>query len=236
MARTERIELRLDAETLEKLDEWQEGEGITTRSDAIRLLIHERLDERTREGFRLNKTDRLTMWMLAEIMKNQINERSDARNNEYDMKTVSLVQEAIYGGHFWALNWEMTGIMHEHRDDPRTVREVVDVLDTWSFIEEAYASFSETSRKQVADALGYRGDNPQFAGFDGNNEATHVGIARFLVEHMGRFERFKGRSFNSHHPTASCYRTMAAAFEPIRAKLIGRKLSVDEMIGLLKLS
>ncbi|MFG6083671.1 YfbU family protein [Paracoccus litorisediminis] len=40
---------------------------------------------------------------------------------------------------------------------------------------------------------------PQFAGFDGNNETLHMSAARFMVEKLGRFDRFAGRDFNSHY-------------------------------------
>ena len=62
-----------------------------------------------------------------------------------------------------------------------------------------------------------------------------MSIARFLVEKMGRFEALKGRDFNSHVPVVDRYRVMSAAFEPMRTRLIGRELSVGELIELLKL-
>ena len=62
-----------------------------------------------------------------------------------------------------------------------------------------------------------------------------MSIARFIVEKMDRFSRFKKRDFNSHAPTAASYRRMTAAFEPIRATLgFGRDLGVDQIIELLK--
>jgi len=71
-------------------------------------------------------------------------------------------------------------------------------------------------------------------GFDGNNETEHMSIARFLVEKLRRFENFKGRSFNSHMPKVASYRKMIQLFEPMRRNLVGRELSVDELIALLK--
>jgi uncharacterized protein YfbU (UPF0304 family) len=61
-----------------------------------------------------------------------------------------------------------------------------------------------------------------------------MSIARFLVEKMGRFTRFKERELNSHCPTADAYLRMFRVFEPIRKTLIGRRLSVDEIILMLK--
>ena len=78
------------------------------------------------------------------------------------------------------------------------------------------------------------GKHVKFIGFDGNNETEYMGIARFLVEKMDRFTRFKGREMNSHCPIIDAYARMFTVFEPIRKTLIGRKLSTDEIISILK--
>jgi uncharacterized protein YfbU (UPF0304 family) len=75
---------------------------------------------------------------------------------------------------------------------------------------------------------------PKFIGFDGNNEGEYLGIARFLINKMGRFESFKGRDLNSHSPKVANYRHMIDLFEPMRAGLVGRELGVDEIITLLR--
>jgi len=93
-------------------------------------------------------------------------------------------------------------------------------------------SASDIARlKKEADPFG---NHVKFAGFDGNNESEHMGIALFLVEKMDRFTRFKGRDMNSHHPSVDTYARMFAVFEPIRKTLIGRSLSPTEMISILK--
>lgn len=234
--KTERIELRLEIEIIERLDEWRNAQGdMPTRSEAIRRLLDDKLEEHTKEGFRLNNTDKLTIWMLSEVLKNQIKDRADQQDAQYDMKTVNLIQEAIYGGHFWALLWEMTGVMHDHIDDPKKVRAVVDILDMWNFIERAYESYTDAQKAEVEAAVGIWGKDPKFHGFDGNNETEYMGIARFLVEQLNRFSDFKGRDFNSHSPTVARNILMARRFDDIRKNLIGREMSPDEMIEVLKL-
>ena len=234
--KTERIELRLEPEIIERLDEWRMAQwDLPTRSEAIRRLLDDKLEEHTKEGFRLNNTDKLTIWMLSEVLKNQIKDRADQREAQYDMKTVNLVQEAIYGGHFWALLWEMTGVMHDHVDDPKKVRSVVDILDMWNFIERAYAGYSDAEKAEVEAAVGIWGKDPKFHGFDGNNETEYMGIARFLVDQLGRFTDFKGRDFNSHSPTVARHMRMARRFDDIRRNLVGREMSPGEMIEVLKL-
>src|SRR5262245_49589200 len=115
--KTERIELRLDTGMVERIDEWRMRQAdVPSRSEALRRLVEGGLEEHTPEGIRLNNTDKLTIWMLSKILENQIGQRQDQRDAKHDMKTINLIQEAIYGGHFWALGWELTGVIHQHVD------------------------------------------------------------------------------------------------------------------------
>lgn len=233
--KTERMELRLDVETLERIDAWRaRQDDVPSRSEALRRLIDGALQDDKPEYFRLNNREKLMTWLLTEILKNQIEERKDKTNNKYDLKKTKLIQEAIYGGHYWSLNWELQGVMHNHVDDPKDVTTVVNILDMWSFIERAYQGFSDADKVRVQQESGYGAYDPKFAGFDGNNESTHLSIARFLVEELGRFESFKGRDFNSHFPTVARYSQMATVFERMRPSLIMRELSPDQVIELLK--
>jgi uncharacterized protein YfbU (UPF0304 family) len=142
--------------------------------------------------------------------------------------------EAIYGGHFWGLKWKFPGLFHGHEDREAVVSEVVDVLDMWSFLETGYAKLSKKEKERIAAEDTPFGKRVTFFGFDGNNEAEHMGIARFLIEQLDRFLSFKGRDLNSHMPTIQTYRRMLAVFEPIRETLIGRELSADQIIKVLK--
>jgi hypothetical protein len=225
--KSERFEMRLDQTVLDKVDAWRSRQSdLPSRAEAIRRLMEVGLEEPDPKDFRPTNPEKLMMWMLSEIMKGQKN---------YEKDTVELIQEAIYGGHFWALDWELTGIMHDHVDRKEAVTAVVDALDMWSFIEEAYEDFGVTEKERIETEVGPFGKNPKFIGFDGNYESEYMNIGRFLVEKMGRFSRFKGRDFNSHVPLVDRYRVMAAVFEPMRLRLSGRGLSVQEVIELLKL-
>ena len=46
---------------------------------------------------------------------------------------------------------------------------------------------------------------------------------------------FKGRDFNLHMPTVVRYQRMAETFESIRVGLVGREMSPDEVIEILKI-
>ena len=233
--KTERLELRLDSDFIEKVDNWRSDQAdLPSRSEAIRRLVEEGLAAKSQQDLRPTNPEKLMLWMLAQIRRDQISERKDKKNKEYDLKDVELIEQAIYGGHFWALDWEMSGILHNHVDDPKRVHLVVDVMDMWSFIERACKNYGAVEKQRLVDEVGPWAKEPKFAGFDGNYEGEYMGIAQFLVQKLNRFEDFKGRSMNSHSPTVARYGKMAALFETIRPGLIGRELSADEVIRLLK--
>ena len=103
----------------------------------------------------------------------------------------------------------------------------------WSFLEEGYETLSDKDKERVKKEAGLFGD-VRFSGFDANNETTHYGIARFLVERLERFERFEGRRLNSHSPSIDMYRRMLPAFLPMRRTLMGGRLNARQIIAILK--
>lgn len=226
--KTERFEMRLDPDILERVDNWRSCQGdVPSRAEAIRRLVETGLASATStREFHPTNSEKLMMWMLAELLKLQ--------KGYENRDTALLIQDAIYGGHFWALEWELTGLLHGHVDSKAALRLVVDTLDMWTFIERAYADFSDDEKNRIQSEVGSWAKDPQFMGFDGNHESEYMSIAQFLVEKLRRFESFKGRSFNSHMPRVEAYRQMVAMFEPMRVGLVGRELSVDQVIELLK--
>lgn len=221
---TERFEMRIDSEMLDRLDHWRNSEDDTpSRAEAVRRLIEAGLahDNRGRAPV-LSDGEKLIAVMLSDLIKKL---GVEVETN------VDLVQKVIYGGHYWALGWEMSGIFHGHADKQSRVGFVVDVLDMWEFIEEAYEALSDDDMARLAKEAGSFGTHVTFSGFDGNNEAEYLGIARFLVEDLERFSRFREghRDLNSHHPTLESWGRMVRAFEPIRETLIGRRMGVGEL-------
>ena len=226
MGKPERLELRLEQEFVERIDTWMSETGrASSRSDAIRQLVDIGLSTMTGKSIHLTDGDKLNFMLLRDIMKHL--KIKDAETN------VELVAETIYGGHYWAPTWEMSGLFHSHADKPADVTLVIDTLDMWDFIESSIEKLApaEAERPKAAN----HGYLPSFIGFDGNNESSLMSIAGFMVEKMNRFSRFKNRDFNSHVPTAERYRRMTIAFAPMRVTLgFGRDLSVDQIIELLK--
>lgn len=145
-----------------------------------------------------------------------------------------FVQSAILTDNLWGLGWKYSGIPFERSESPTEVSKVVDILDMWSFIEEAYARTSEEERKQIQTEAEPFGKYVVFRGFDGNNEAEYLNVAHFLIDDLERFSLFKGRDLNSHASTIQVYRRMFAVFEPMRGELTDHGLSVNQIIEILK--
>ena len=116
---------------------------------------------------------------------------------------------------------------------PPEVSLVVDILDMWSFIEEAYERFDGEEKSALEAKASLLGNQIEFVGFDGNNESKYMSIANFLTKEMKRFTRFADRELNSHCPVIDGYRRMLREFLLIRPTLVNRRLSVEEMAGVL---
>ena len=228
-AMTERFEMRLGASVLEDVDAWRARQhDLPSRAEAIRRLIEAGLEATSggEKQTRLADGDKLILLMLRDLFK-----QLKLKNGEIDP---DFIAEVIFGGHSWGLEWQYTGIFHRHEDAKAVVSEVVDVLDMWSFLESGFHKLSKKDKARVAAEAEPLGKHVVFSGFDGNNESEHIGVARFLIEQLGRFTCFKGRELNAHMPSIDAYRRMVAVFEPIRRTLTGRGLNADEIIDILK--
>jgi uncharacterized protein YfbU (UPF0304 family) len=222
----ERFEMRLGQGTLQRVDEWRARQtDVPSRSEAARRLMEAGLDA-TGENprMRLSDGDKLVLVMLSELFKHL------KVKGEIDPE---FVEAAIFGGHYWGLEWKHTGIFHGHEDAKQVVSEVVDILDMWYFLERGFGELSKKDKDRVAAEADPFGKHVAFPGFDGNNESEHVGVARFLIDELERFTEFKGRALNAHMPTLEAYRRMLAVFGPIRRTLTGRGLGASEIIEIL---
>lgn len=145
-----------------------------------------------------------------------------------------FIKSALFGDHLWGIRWKYIGIPFNDAEDPPVVREVVEILDMWRFIELSYAELDPEQKGQLAREAKPFGEDPRFRGFDGNNESEHMSTALFLVNELNRFAEFKGRSFNCHHPSIEIHRRMLRVFEPLRARLSTGLLSVEALAHILK--
>ncbi|MBR0647125.1 YfbU family protein [Plastoroseomonas hellenica] len=154
----------------------------------------------------LRDVDRLILVLLLEIHRKLRIE--DGLNS-------ALIEKALSGGHLWALKWELPGIFHGHIDSERELRETLDILDMWDDLEHSFEALSASDKAAVAKDAAPFGERVRFHGFDGNGGA-HLGIARFLIEELGRFSHFKGRELNSHAPLLEADLRMLSAYGPLR--------------------
>lgn len=219
IAKTERFELRLDRETLDSVDTWRsEQNELVSRAAAIRQLVQQGLDRSN--YLTMSQADILNTSLLCEIHS------ATAKNGELDS---AFIQNAVLGGHFWALNWQYPGLFHGHEDTPAAVGEVADILGMWSTIEYDFDALSDKGKEEIKEQAGA----VQFRGFDGNNEAEHRGIALFLINDMDRFSEFKDRDINSHGESLSMHRRMLDVYEPMRRGMVGQRLSAAQIISIL---
>lgn len=225
--KSERFELRIDEEQLSRVDEWAGDQpDRPTRAEAVRRLVNFGLSAGSSRAVHFSDGEKMLILMMGDLFKTLkiVDPNSDP----------DFLAEVIYGGHYWAPKWDMQGVFHDHVDNPRDLSHVVDVLDMWSFIEEAYERLSSAQKTTITEEVGAWATDVKFHGFDGNNESSQMSIARFLVDKMDRFTRFKGRDLNSHCPTYNRYGGMLDVFKPMRASLVGGGLSVQQLVTLLK--
>ena len=227
--KAERLELRMDEVQLAKIDSWvaEQSESIS-RAEAIRRLIDIGLAGESKKDVHFSDGEKMLILMMGDLYK-----KLEIKNAEMQPE---FLADVIYGGHYWAPAWEMNGVFHGHADNPEELKHVVNVLDMWSFMEEAYETLSSDEKTLLVQEVGPWAREVKFAGFDGNEEGSQMQIARFMVEKMNRFTRFKGRSMNSHTLTYKRYADMYRLFEPIRPTLVGKRLNVRQLIELLKRS
>ena len=130
--RTERLELRVDEDLLQRIDDWMEQTGrASSRSDALRQLVDIGLGTMTGRTVHLSAGDKLNFMLLRDIAKHlKVPTETD----------VDLMAEVIYGGHYWAPAWEMQGLFHNHADRPADVSLVVNVLDMWASLRNGSKS------------------------------------------------------------------------------------------------
>ncbi|EJE4164467.1 YfbU family protein, partial [Vibrio parahaemolyticus] len=126
-----------------------------------------------------------------------------------------------------------SGIPFESQETPQIVKEVLNILDMWSFIERSYASLTDENKAYVEREASPFGRDPKFPGFDGNNETDYMGAASFLVNDLDRFAEFKGRDFNSHCPSVDGYQRMMNVYKPIMKANGYQLLTAVELVQIL---
>jgi uncharacterized protein len=232
--KTERFEMRFDTEMLERIDEWRSCQSdLPSRAESIRRLIEKGLYSASNQNIELSAGDRLILHMLCELSDKVETNAEYKKFPHHDSSRI--VGSALYDGHLWALKMEFSNLFHDGECNPKTVSEVIDILDMWSYMEMSYAHLTDQEKAKVAEEAAPFGNPVKFHGFDGNYEAEYYSITHCLVDDMDRFQFLKGRDINSHVPLVDRYRTMLKYYLPLRSSLVGRPMSADIVIHLMKI-
>ena len=220
--------MRLDEDTLERVDQWrEEQDDATSRAEAMRRLVEIGLARSGSDSKSVKFSDgeRALLIMMRDLLQHfEIESECDPE----------FLAKVIYGGHYWAPKWNMQGLFHGEVDDPDDVHFVVEVMVMWDQLERSFAKLSKQDKELVQKEAHPFASDVRFDGFDGNNESGLVSIARFLVREMDRFADFANRELNSHMPTVDMYRRMLKVFTPIRNSSHGSWLSPAQIIRVLK--
>lgn len=145
-----------------------------------------------------------------------------------------FIRSAIFSDKTWSIPWKYSGIPFENQETPEIVKEVLDILDMWSFIEYSYGELNDEGKGYVEKEAAPFGKDPKFRGFDGNNETEYMGTASFIVNQLDRFEEFKERRFNSHCPLVDGYKRMLSVFEEIREDIHFESLNAEQITRIIK--
>ena len=227
--KTERFEMRLDPETVGRIDDWRSRQSdLPSRAEAMRRLVDAQLlamDKPPLHRIRISDGEKLILSILADLIKHL-----NVRNGSIDP---DFLEETLFTEHYWGFGWKYTGLFDGPIDTPEPVHEVCDILEMWHCIERDYSDLPQQDQDLVADAVAPFGKNPTFPGFDGNDESDHLSCARYLINHLDRFVRFKGRDINSHMGSLASHRRMLSAFRPMKEPPAYGKLSAAQIIALL---
>ncbi|WP_300463822.1 YfbU family protein [Desulfobacula sp.] len=173
----------------------------------------------------LSNGEKLILIMLSEIYEKM------GVEGELDP---GFIRSAIFSKNEWGLEWKYSGIPFEKEETPALVKEVVNILDMWSFIEDSYKKTSNDEKKQIKEEAEPFGEHVKFSGFDGNNESEYLNVAHFFINDLKSFLCFEGRGLNSHCPSIEVHRRMYDVFEPMRAEAGSGLLSSNQIIEILK--
>ena len=175
----------------------------------------------------MTKAERLILSLICDLQK-------PTEEQEFRRKDYEFISKAVACGHLWALDWEYEHVYSDVEYDRRLVKETVDILDMWDVIELLFERLVEDDKLRIAEAMETEIQYLRFRGFDGNNESEYLAIARFLVDDMGRWKRFKNRTLNSHYPSLAAHRRMLPVYKGYGFGLTTREFSVEQFIALFR--
>lgn len=167
---------------------------------------------------------------LILLMLSDLYEKLDV-NGEIDPE---FIRSAIIKENTWGIPWKYAGVNFEGKEEPAELSEVLDILDMWTAIESSYRNLNVKDKNFVQEHGGPFAKNPQFKGFDGNNEPEYISITYFLINDLDRFTNFSGRNLNAHMPTVESNNRMQRKFKEIVDETFSHALTKENIIAILK--
>ena len=173
---------------------------------------------------KLSNAEKLILVMLSDITeKLHIDHGIDPK----------LVKSAIHSGNAWGLDWKYPGLGESDEPAPATAQEVTNLLEMWTYIEEAYKTLNSDEKSRVKAEAGLSGP-PRFGGFDRDGELELNNIAYFLIYDLKLFKRFKLDTLDAVTPKLPEYKRLYKVWSSVKPLLAGEGLSADQLIKILK--
>lgn len=132
--------------------------------------------------------------------------------HEIDRVNTKLLRSALSTNNSWALNWEIPDLGLNLDDTPTEAVDVVNFMYMWGVLEDTWHNFQESIKEKIMGEVQI-GKTVKFPGFHSIDEYELYTIAKLFVDDMGKFQRYKGRDFNSHAPMKNLYEKMYSVFE-----------------------
>lgn len=159
----------------------------------------------------LSNGEKLILMMLADIYEKL------GIDDGFDPE---FVRSAVTNDQAWGFSWRYPGIPFENIEEPAVVKEVLDILDMWSFIEYGYEQLNDSQKEKLLVDLDQTESFVRFGGFDYNNNSEHVSAMNFIINDLDRYTEFKGRYLNTHTMTSlPRYREMLEVFKSVRERM-----------------
>lgn len=214
---------RLDPATLARVDKWRAGPGCSlSRDEAVRILVLAGLD--FFDSGRLDEGDRAVALMLGRLVFGRRPEPEPDPDLVRSATRAGRLEELL--AHYRSRGWEVP---------PTLVKEIVAILEMWTFLEKGFEALSAPERAGVIAEARLSEGKVEFRGFDEKNEEDHRAVAAFLVEEMHLFPRFRDRiDRESYGPRVPSYCRMLAVFEPIRPTLGRAELTAAQIGRILR--
>lgn len=167
------------------------------RDDSIQGIHYDPVD--------LTDGQRLIIAMLADLAQSPENRQIDHE----------FIAQAVSSGQSWSVRWKYSHLLNNDGEmDPVKVRSVARNFTMWRIIERSVDNWNNEEKGRYREKVAEYDHDPKYKGYDGNNE-DECSIAHHMVEELGRFSEFSGRSHNAHMLTAEIYGRMEAAFNDI---------------------